>query len=64
MGTVGALDFIDTSLGPYIPNLNDPVTADTAELCLFRWVEGYLLDPGNMAPEFCRVTMLSFLGVP
>lgn len=64
VSTTGSLNFIDTSLGPHVPEFDSPVVADTAEFCLFRWVERYLFNPGNMTPEFCRVSVLLLLGIP
>jgi hypothetical protein len=64
VGIAQAFDFIDTRLCPHVPELGNSVVAYTAELSFLYRVEGYLFNPGQMAPEFCRVLELLSFGVP
>lgn len=64
MGAAEALNLVDAGFCPDIPEFYDTVAADTAEFSIFHWVEGYFLNTGRMAFEFCREPDVGFLGIP
>lgn len=51
VGGSEALDLVDACLCPHVPELDNSVAADAAELCVLDRVEGDLLDPSGVALE-------------
>ncbi len=49
MSVAEAFDLVDTRLRPDVPELDDAVIADAAELRILDRVEGYFLNPNQMA---------------
>jgi len=52
MGITQPLDLIHARLCPYVPQLDDTIATDTAQLCIFDWVECNLFDTSSMPLEF------------
>lgn len=64
MRTAEALHLVDAGFCPHIPELDDTVIADAAKFCILDRIEGYLLNAGQVALQFCREPYIGLLRIP